>query len=128
VGRDLILCERHAGIAIKFLRNKLPSAHIIAMFQLGGTVLDPSQSAALHMRSMVILMIMVWADGGRAGQSNANFFEHDLTNHVPDLGTDASVALQIVRSTFAAASNWPTMRTPPSLSPCIPCLSLRGCS
>lgn len=43
------------------------------------------------------------------GQSSFNFFEHDLTNHVPDLGTSAPFKLRVIRETFAAASNWPTM-------------------
>jgi hypothetical protein len=43
------------------------------------------------------------------GQPSFNFFEHDLTNHVPDLGTDASYVLRKVRDIFAQASAWPTM-------------------
>lgn len=44
-----------------------------------------------------------------SGQSSFNFFEHDFTNHVPELGTSASVVLRLARSAFAAASEWPTM-------------------
>uniref|UniRef100_A0A6B2LB55 Catalase core domain-containing protein n=1 Tax=Arcella intermedia TaxID=1963864 RepID=A0A6B2LB55_9EUKA len=43
------------------------------------------------------------------GQSSWNFFEHDLTNHVPDLGTDAGFVLEQIRSTFAKGSNYPVM-------------------
>jgi hypothetical protein len=34
---------------------------------------------------------------------------------VPDLGTSAPFKLRVIRETFAAASNWPTMSTRPAL-------------
>uniref|UniRef100_A0A6B2L9D6 Uncharacterized protein n=1 Tax=Arcella intermedia TaxID=1963864 RepID=A0A6B2L9D6_9EUKA len=43
------------------------------------------------------------------GQDSWNFFQHDLTNHVPDLSSDASFILQELRKTFAAASAYPVM-------------------
>lgn len=43
------------------------------------------------------------------GQDSWNFFKHDLTNHVPDLSSNADFALQKLRGKFAEASDWPTM-------------------
>jgi len=43
------------------------------------------------------------------GQDSWNFFKHDLTNHVPDLSSNAEFILQELRNTFAKASNWPVM-------------------
>jgi len=43
------------------------------------------------------------------GQDSWNFFKHDLTNHVPDLSSNAPFILQELRNVFAAASNWPVM-------------------
>jgi len=43
------------------------------------------------------------------GQTSWNFFDHDLTNHVPDLSANAGFLLKELRSTFAKASAWPVM-------------------
>jgi hypothetical protein len=43
------------------------------------------------------------------GQKSFNFFEHDLTNHVPDLGPGASLPQKLLEKKFATASAWPTM-------------------
>jgi len=43
------------------------------------------------------------------GQDSWNFFKHDLTNHVPDLGKDADSSLQALRGVFAKASSYPVM-------------------
>jgi len=44
------------------------------------------------------------------GQTSFNFFEHDLTNHVPDLNEDAiDFALKQLKKAFMKASKWPTM-------------------
>jgi len=43
------------------------------------------------------------------GQSSFNFFEHDLTNHVPTLGPNAPIALKLLAKKFATASAWPSM-------------------
>lgn len=43
------------------------------------------------------------------GQSSFNMFEHDLTNHVPNLGDGASLALKALAAKFKTASQWPTM-------------------
>lgn len=43
------------------------------------------------------------------GQSSFNFFEHDFTNHVPALGTDADTSLVLLAKKFATVSKWPTM-------------------
>jgi len=43
------------------------------------------------------------------GQDSWNFFDHDLTNHVPDLSDNAAFILKELRSTFAKASAWPVM-------------------
>ncbi|KAL6073150.1 hypothetical protein QOT17_005120 [Balamuthia mandrillaris] len=46
---------------------------------------------------------------GLAGE-HPNFFEHDLTNHVPMLGKYASAsALSLLVKLFKSASQWPTM-------------------
>jgi len=37
------------------------------------------------------------------------FFKNDLTNHVPDLSSNAPIVLKELRATFAKASNWPVM-------------------
>jgi hypothetical protein len=50
------------------------------------------------------------------GQDSWNFFLHDLTNHVPDLSANAPLALQEIRSLFAAASAWPVMLGTSSLA------------
>jgi len=42
------------------------------------------------------------------GQSSWNFFAHDGTNHVPELGTNAPYALKLIRDKFSSASHWPT--------------------
>jgi hypothetical protein len=36
-------------------------------------------------------------------------FEHDYTNHVPDLGPGADIALKLLKKKFETASKWPTM-------------------
>jgi len=43
------------------------------------------------------------------GQSSFNLFEHDLTNHVPNIGPNAIFALKALAAKFKTASNWPTM-------------------
>ncbi len=43
------------------------------------------------------------------GQQSFNFFAHDLTNHVPELGPSAPFKLKQLRNSFKAASDWPTM-------------------
>jgi len=43
------------------------------------------------------------------GQTVANFFAHDLTNHVPDISNSAPFALQQLKKVFHKASDWPTM-------------------
>lgn len=43
------------------------------------------------------------------GQSSFNMFEHDLTNHVPNLGDSAPLALKAIAAKFKTASQWPTM-------------------
>jgi hypothetical protein len=119
---DVQECERVSG---KFLRNKLPSAHVFAMYQLGGTLTQTFydvQCTSVMLMTMMVLMIMVcggWTTlAARAGQNSSNFFEHDLTNHVPELGTASPVALRLLRTALAAASNYPAMGTPPSLFLC----------
>ena len=36
-------------------------------------------------------------------------FEHDFTNHVPDLVPGGDFALDLLKKTFEEASKWPTM-------------------
>lgn len=43
------------------------------------------------------------------GQDSWNFFKHDLTNHVPDVGASAGIIIAGLRSVFAKASNYPVM-------------------
>ncbi|KAL6052660.1 hypothetical protein QOT17_018455 [Balamuthia mandrillaris] len=65
------------GMALKFLRDGVPSANFVAMFAL-------------------------------TGQNCTNFFEHDFTNHVPDLGKNAPFQFRAIKAAFAKASKWPT--------------------
>lgn len=41
------------------------------------------------------------------GQGSFNFFEHDLTSHVPELSHDAPTPLQLLRQKFLTASKFP---------------------
>jgi len=41
------------------------------------------------------------------GQDSWNFFKHDLTNHVPDLGPNADSTLFRLKDKFSEASDWP---------------------
>ena len=44
------------------------------------------------------------------GQESFNFFEHDFTNHVPDINpATADFATKALVKTFKSASAWPTM-------------------
>jgi len=44
-----------------------------------------------------------------SGQKSMNFFAHDFTNHVPNLGDDIPFALKALKNAFEKASKWPTM-------------------
>jgi len=65
------------GIALKFMRDGVPSANVFAMYSLLGQ------------------------------SNNFNFFKHDLSSHVPDLPSDAPTALQLIRWKFSTASAFP---------------------
>jgi len=43
------------------------------------------------------------------GQKSFNMFEHDWTNHVPDLAPGGDIALSLLKKKFETASKWPTM-------------------
>jgi len=43
------------------------------------------------------------------GQTSFNLFEHDLTNHVPNLGSNAPLILKALKAKFMQASNYPTL-------------------
>jgi len=43
------------------------------------------------------------------GQKSFNVFEHDFTNHVPNVGPNVGTALNLLIKTFEKASFWPTM-------------------
>ena len=43
------------------------------------------------------------------GQKSFNMFEHDFTNHVPNVGPNVGTALNLLIKTFAKTSSWPTM-------------------
>jgi hypothetical protein len=66
------------GISLKFLRDGVKSANLMAMYSL-------------------------------SGQKSMNFFAHDLTNHVPNLGGSIPFALKALQKAFEKASKWPTM-------------------
>ena len=36
-------------------------------------------------------------------------FEHDFSNHVPDLGPDAAINIKLLKKKFETVSSWPTM-------------------
>jgi len=66
------------GISLKFIRDGVKSANLMAMYSL-------------------------------SGQKSMNFFAHDLTNHVPNLGGDISLPQKALLRAFKKASKWPTM-------------------
>jgi len=66
------------GIAVKFLRDQIPSGNAFAMFAL-------------------------------TGQPSYNFFKHDWSNHPPDLGDWAPLALKALKARFGVGSAWPSM-------------------
>lgn len=43
------------------------------------------------------------------GQKSFNMFEHDFTNHVPDLGPGAETPLKMLKKAFEYASKWPSL-------------------
>jgi len=44
-----------------------------------------------------------------SGQPEANFFQHDLTNHVPDLSPEDALALRLLKRRFSTASAYANM-------------------
>jgi hypothetical protein len=42
------------------------------------------------------------------GQPSYNFFKHDLSNHPPDLGDWAPLALKAIKARFSTGSSWPS--------------------
>lgn len=119
------------GIAIKFLRDKTTAGNIFAMFGLTGmgiflffTFFFLFSSVSFFLFSSVsflfsflsflpfhFLPMVAFAVSSTfsyfliffQGQASHNFFAHDLTNHPPDFGSWAPLALKTLKARFATA-------------------------